>query len=203
MKYGSSDVVSINFGSDPVEKIYYGATLVFSGQEPELLGYVGFNGIATQTGGPSDTSWNPEALIREEYQWTAGADHVLKTVEFYGSGAPGYVEVSLYEFDGDVPTTRVLAPVTIEVGSPAGWFSEAVDVSLTEGVIYVLAVDYWVGTVFTGGPGVNIRYDTSGGGASFTVIDNAAGEQMPATWDESSNNADRVSLRGEIWGTPS
>jgi hypothetical protein len=205
MKYGTSEIEAVQFGESTIEKVYYGTSLVFPTEvpepEPELRGYIGFNGIAGSTGGPSDVSWNPEALTGP-YLWTAEEGDVLKTIEFYGTGSPSPVEIALYEVEDGVPTTQIMEPTIVSVDTDADWYSTVVNVPLTDGVVYALAVDFWSGDVFSGGPGVFIRYDTSGGSASYcSGVDGAAGEQMPATWTEGSAPPERTSMRGEVWSS--
>lgn len=145
-----------------------------------MPGNIGKSSTGANSAATAD-NWQNEALAGSGFRYTAGSGESVTSVHVFGDGT-GTCEVGVYEFSGGVPTTRI-GTANISVGSGAADYSTTVNWSLTNGTVYVVAIDY-----DTGGASWNIRYDT-GQGTGATSIGSGQGA-LPATWSQSSTSTD-------------
>lgn len=207
MKYGAQDVNAIYHGSDPIDRIYYGADLVFDSEpslEPNPTAYIGHTEILLSSA-TSDQSWNSEANVFSDDLYTAIDGDVVTGFYIYGNGVenpPSLPRLAIYEIEDGVPTNRVGSPTTVSIDEDAAWYSSTVDIPLTEGVTYCVAIDYWDGDEFGfNGTRWSIRY-TDGVGLQSRGRSASGGydgpHRLPDPWLEQTTSVARVSFYAQV-----
>ena len=142
------------------------------------------------TGGGSDATadnWINECTINATYRYTAQTGDTVTRVHTVGGGT-GTCEVGVYTYSGGVPVTRV-GTANISVGSTDQEYGTDVSWALTDGVEYVVGIDW-----DTGGASWTMHFDDPGG--TNTSIGNSQ-NALPATWTQNSTS----SGLGTFWAT--
>ena len=143
--------------------------------------------------GSTDTTgdnWLNEALVGAAQRYTATTGDTVTSVSVWGGG-DGVAEVGVYTYSGGVPVTKVNS-TTIAVGTAVQEWSTDVSWALTNGVVYVVAIDWTSGL----GAYWDIRYDDPGLGAVNTSVGNVD-TALPGTWTQTTT----TSGLGQFWAT--
>jgi hypothetical protein len=141
--------------------------------------------------GSTASNWSAEATVASAYRYTAVTGDTVTQVAVYGANS-GQCQVGIYTFSGGVPVTRV-GTVNVTIGAGAGWHTAAANIALTNGVEYVIAIDYW-------NPGA-VSWDSyyDSGSAGDTSVDN--GVTLDATWSQASTTAFLTSFYATVTTT--
>ena len=157
-----------------------------------MPGNIGKSSTGANTALTAD-NWQNECLAGATFRYTAAANEHVTSIHVFGDGT-GTAEVGVYVFSGGVPTTKV-GSANISVGAGAADYSTAVDWALSEGVVYVVGIDYQASL----SADWNIRYDT-GQGAGATSISANTGA-LASTWAQSTTSTDASTVWAVVEGT--
>ena len=146
---------------------------------------IGYDGAELGGVGATEPGWGAQCFIRGTY--TAGSDSAITSVSAYGDGT-GKCRIAVYVISGGVPTARVTQPITISIGSGERWYTTNCRIPLTNGVLYGVAIDYYVDEPW------NMRY----GDPSIPLpgsgppLSNNNDNQLPQAWSQSGTGGDAV-----------
>lgn len=127
---------------------------------------IGATTVATGAGNTNRANTDTPSL------YTAATGDTITQFSVYGS-ATGDCALSLYTWNGTVPTSRFAAGTTVSIGSGAAWYNSAtISQSPSAGTTYVTALDFYVSASWTA------RYDAVG----TNSID--ASSALPTTWSQ-------------------
>lgn len=127
---------------------------------------IGATTVATGVGDTTRANTDTPSL------YTAATGDTITQFSVYGS-ATGDCALSLYTWNGTVPTSRFAAGTTVSIGSGAAWYNSAtISQSPSAGTTYVTALDLYVSASWTA------RYDAVGTNSI------GASSALPTTWSQ-------------------
>jgi len=151
-------------------------------------GIIGWDQEAATSAATGD-NWQIQCFVSNDLTHVASEGDVVTEFVVYGDGT-GLAEMALYEISGGVPTNRVGTATTVNIGAGAGWHVTTVDIPLTAGIRYGVAMDYEAGL------GWNIRYGSGPGGT--TMSSGVAFGPLPSTWSQTGTGTDVVSFYATV-----
>jgi len=131
---------------------------------------VGMTTIATTTDATNST-WQNSVYTADARTHLASAGDRVKKLWVYGSGS-GQCELGVYVISGGVPGARVGNAEPVTIGATAAWHSVDVDIALTAGTRYGIAIRYFV----------TDSWDARWQSGSQMTFGPATAQPLPSTW---------------------